>query len=91
MEREDVKMLDSKLSQGSIHVATNPFVLAFRKNKDIATYLDERQILERVAKTKSDCDIMINHIILNRIPISKNDILEHEMRMDELLDRHSFG
>ncbi|GMQ06465.1 hypothetical protein CsSME_00051045 [Camellia sinensis var. sinensis] len=34
--------LDSKL-QGVVHTATNPFLLAFRKNKDIGAFLDERE------------------------------------------------
>ncbi|KAJ6295904.1 hypothetical protein OIU78_023851 [Salix suchowensis] len=33
-----------KLIQGIVHTATNPFVLAFRKNKDISAFLDEREI-----------------------------------------------
>ncbi|KAG6431756.1 hypothetical protein SASPL_109839 [Salvia splendens] len=39
---EDVKEVDSKL-QGTMHTATNPFVLAFRSNEAIASFLDERE------------------------------------------------
>lgn len=42
-KEEDVKALDSQLGEGTVHVATNPFVLAFRKNQDIAAFLDERE------------------------------------------------
>lgn len=42
-KEEDVGALDSKLSPGTVHTATNPFLLAFRKNKDIAAFLDERE------------------------------------------------
>ncbi|TKY44600.1 Elongation factor Ts [Spatholobus suberectus] len=42
-KEEDTADLDSKFNQGVVHVATNPFVLAFRKNKDIASFLDERE------------------------------------------------
>nr|KYP66943.1 Elongation factor Ts [Cajanus cajan] len=35
-------MGNTSLEVGVVHVATNPFVLAFRKNKDIASFLDER-------------------------------------------------
>lgn len=42
-KEEDVGALDSKLSPGAVHTATNPFLLAFRKNKDIAAFLDERE------------------------------------------------
>ncbi|KAF5742983.1 hypothetical protein HS088_TW09G01045 [Tripterygium wilfordii] len=49
MKTEDVQ-LDPQLSQGVVHVATNPFVLAFRQNKDIAAFLDERERLEKADK-----------------------------------------
>uniref|UniRef100_A0A0R0LAV7 Elongation factor Ts, mitochondrial n=1 Tax=Glycine max TaxID=3847 RepID=A0A0R0LAV7_SOYBN len=42
-KEEDTAGLDSTFNHGVVHVATNPFVLAFRKNKDIASFLDERE------------------------------------------------
>ncbi|KAL6499254.1 hypothetical protein OROHE_026131 [Orobanche hederae] len=42
-KEEDFSELDAKLSQGVIHVATNPFVLAFRSNPVISAFLDERK------------------------------------------------
>lgn len=42
-KEEDAEKLDLKLGEGVVHTATNPFVLAFRKNKEIATFLDERE------------------------------------------------
>uniref|UniRef100_A0A7N0TET2 Elongation factor Ts, mitochondrial n=1 Tax=Kalanchoe fedtschenkoi TaxID=63787 RepID=A0A7N0TET2_KALFE len=42
-KEEDLAELDSQLSQRVVHVATNPFVVAFRKNKDISQYLDEKE------------------------------------------------
>ncbi|PQQ13076.1 uncharacterized protein Pyn_11026 [Prunus yedoensis var. nudiflora] len=50
-KEEDTLKSDSQISQGVIHTATNPFVLAFRKNKDIASFLDEREKIEKAAKT----------------------------------------
>lgn len=44
MKKEDADKLDTELIQGIVHTATNPFVLAFRKNKDISAFLDEREI-----------------------------------------------
>ncbi|CAA2980501.1 Mitochondrial translation elongation factor EF-Tsmt, catalyzes nucleotide exchange on EF-Tumt [Olea europaea subsp. europaea] len=42
MKKEEAAAeLDSKLSQGVVHRATNPFILAFRSNKDISAFLDE--------------------------------------------------
>lgn len=49
-KEEDAAKLDLQLNQGVVHVATNPFMLAFRKNKDIATFLDEREKLEKAAQ-----------------------------------------
>ncbi|KAL8189689.1 hypothetical protein R6Q57_029255 [Mikania cordata] len=46
MKREDDnKDLDSKL-QGKVFTATNPFLVAFRNNKDIASFLDDRKKVE---------------------------------------------
>ncbi|GJZ36002.1 nucleic acid-binding, OB-fold protein [Tanacetum coccineum] len=42
---EDAKAFDSKL-QGKVFTATNPFLVAFRQNKDIASFLDEREKVE---------------------------------------------
>ncbi|XP_041006683.1 polyprotein of EF-Ts, chloroplastic isoform X2 [Juglans microcarpa x Juglans regia] len=47
---EDGAKLDLLLSQHVVHTATNPFVLAFRKNKEIASFLDERQKLDKEAE-----------------------------------------
>ncbi|TYJ98062.1 Elongation factor Ts [Cucumis melo var. makuwa] len=46
---EDNEKSDSQLNQGKVYAATNPFLLAFRKNKDIATFLDERESIEEAA------------------------------------------
>ncbi|XP_021741470.1 uncharacterized protein LOC110707738 isoform X2 [Chenopodium quinoa] len=50
---EDVNKLDSKLNQGVVHEATNPFVVAFRRNKDIAAFLDEREKPEEDASAET--------------------------------------
>ncbi|KAK3210673.1 hypothetical protein Dsin_015379 [Dipteronia sinensis] len=47
MKKGDDSELDLQLNQGVVHVATNPFVLAFRKNKDVAAYLNEREKAEK--------------------------------------------
>ncbi|PSS01905.1 Elongation factor Ts like [Actinidia chinensis var. chinensis] len=51
MKKDDVGDSDPELIQGVVHAATNPFMLAFRKNKDIATFLDEREKEVEQAKT----------------------------------------
>ncbi|KAK2645627.1 hypothetical protein Ddye_020822 [Dipteronia dyeriana] len=47
MKKEDDSELDLQLNHGVVHVATNPFVLAFRKNKDVSAFLDEREKAEK--------------------------------------------
>ncbi|XP_074568197.1 polyprotein of EF-Ts, chloroplastic [Curcuma longa] len=42
-KEEDVDELNKQLNQGVVHTATNPFELAFRKNKEISAFLDERE------------------------------------------------
>ncbi|KAK4396993.1 Polyprotein of EF-T, chloroplastic [Sesamum angolense] len=42
-KEEAIGELDAKLSQGVVHTATNPFVLAFRSNQVISEFLDERE------------------------------------------------
>lgn len=58
MKKEDAAGLDLQLTQGVIHAATNPFMLAFRNNKDISSFLDERDKSETAAK-KSEKPISI--------------------------------
>ncbi|XP_071908792.1 polyprotein of EF-Ts, chloroplastic-like isoform X1 [Coffea arabica] len=46
------------LVQGVVHTATNPFVLAFHRNKDIATFLDEQDTT--VKPTEPSQDTVLN-------------------------------
>ncbi|KAE9600322.1 hypothetical protein Lal_00045664 [Lupinus albus] len=50
---EDALKVDTVLGEGVVHVATNPFLLAFRKNKDIAKFLDEREKQNTVEKSST--------------------------------------
>lgn len=50
---EDVKRLNMQLNQGVVHAATNPFELAFRRNKDIAAFLDERERAQKSSEKLS--------------------------------------
>ncbi|XP_050369493.1 polyprotein of EF-Ts, chloroplastic [Argentina anserina] len=50
---EDVQKSESQITQGVIHTATNPFLVAFRQNKDIAAFLDEREKVEKATKETS--------------------------------------
>lgn len=55
-KEEDVAKLDSKLKQGTVHTATNPFFIAFRRNKDIAAFLDDREKPEEPAETSESLE-----------------------------------
>ncbi|CAL0322173.1 unnamed protein product [Lupinus luteus] len=50
---EDAVKVDTVLGEGVVHVATNPFLLAFRKNKDIAKFLDEREKIQNTVENSS--------------------------------------
>lgn len=51
-KEEDMAELDSQLTQRVVHVATNPFVVAFRQNKDISKYLDEKEKQKEIESIK---------------------------------------
>lgn len=46
--------LDGVVSQGVVHAATNPFVLAFRSNKDISSFLEEQEKEEKATEKLED-------------------------------------
>ncbi|KAM1155471.1 hypothetical protein ACFX13_026953 [Malus domestica] len=62
-KEEDILKSDSQVSQGIIHTATNPFVLAFRQNKDIASFLDEREKIEKAAKAIPSSESSIPEVL----------------------------
>ncbi|KAK4283836.1 hypothetical protein QN277_000744 [Acacia crassicarpa] len=56
-KEDDTAKLDSQLNLGAVHVATNPFVLAFRKNQEIAAFLDVRENVEKTVEDASTREI----------------------------------
>lgn len=50
MKKDEDKETSDSQHQGKVYAATNPFLLAFRKNKDIAAFLDEREKVDDAAK-----------------------------------------
>ncbi|PIA42721.1 hypothetical protein AQUCO_02000285v1 [Aquilegia coerulea] len=50
-KEEDIADSNSLDAQGKVHVATNPFVQAFRQNKDIAAFLDVAGKVQKAAQT----------------------------------------
>ncbi|KAH0744675.1 hypothetical protein KY290_032668 [Solanum tuberosum] len=53
-KEEAASELDSKLNQGVVHSATNPFLLAFRSNKEISSFLDEREKEDELAEQSKE-------------------------------------
>ncbi|XP_068648340.1 polyprotein of EF-Ts, chloroplastic-like isoform X2 [Aristolochia californica] len=51
-KEENVDELNMILNQGVVHTATNPFFLAFRENKDIAVFLEEREKLQNLKSSE---------------------------------------
>ncbi|KAK9142674.1 hypothetical protein Syun_012074 [Stephania yunnanensis] len=49
MKSENAEDPGASTVHGVVHEATNPFVLAFRKNEDIANFLDERENVQKQA------------------------------------------
>ena len=43
-KEEDIEGLNMKLNKGVVHIATNPFELAFRKNEEITAFVSRGEI-----------------------------------------------
>nr|GMC96252.1 titin-like isoform X1 [Ipomoea batatas] len=57
--------LDSVLNQGVVYKATNPFLLAFRKNKEISAFLDKREeevLAEKAEKDNNEAGVDISTV-----------------------------
>ncbi|KAA8523139.1 hypothetical protein F0562_009562 [Nyssa sinensis] len=86
--------LDLKLSQGRVvHSATNPFMLAFRKNKDIAAFLDEREKeeeLDEIQKPSEERERNVNQteteLEVQDQPVSGNEVVSAPSAVDEMVE-----
>ncbi|CAI0390100.1 unnamed protein product [Linum tenue] len=56
-KEEDNQKEDKNFTQGVVHAATNPFMVAFRKNKDIAEFLDDREKLQKDAEISEEKEL----------------------------------
>ncbi|KAJ0975347.1 hypothetical protein J5N97_017312 [Dioscorea zingiberensis] len=63
-KEQDVELLNMQLNQGVDDVATNPFQLAFRKNKEIAAFLDEREKAQKASETSKPIGGSVDEVIL---------------------------
>ncbi|XP_039058309.1 polyprotein of EF-Ts, chloroplastic-like isoform X2 [Hibiscus syriacus] len=55
-KEEDDDKSDSQVTQGVVYTAANPFMLAFRQNKEIAAFLDQREKSEKLEVQPSAVD-----------------------------------
>ncbi|XP_078428191.1 elongation factor Ts family protein isoform X2 [Wolffia australiana] len=55
-KEEDLEELNKMLNQGMVYAASNPFELAFRKNKDIASFLEERDRLKQAPEPVAEAE-----------------------------------
>ncbi|XP_010540967.1 PREDICTED: uncharacterized protein LOC104814561 isoform X2 [Tarenaya hassleriana] len=73
MKNENDDKFDETLSQGVVYTATNPFLVAFRKNKDIATFLDkreeeaEKEAAEKTVEVLTESDVVKDAVTSNDI------------------------
>ncbi|KAL5697522.1 hypothetical protein ACHQM5_028655 [Ranunculus cassubicifolius] len=65
-KEEEIADSNSKVMQGVVHTATNPFARAFRQNKDIAAFLDETVKVQKAAQdlvgteTSGEADVKVS-------------------------------
>ncbi|KAK1311762.1 hypothetical protein QJS10_CPA07g00803 [Acorus calamus] len=87
-KEENMEELNMKLNQGVVHKATNPFFLAFRRNKEIASFLDEMEKLKSVAETKTETVVLevedsgIPGGVPDKDGILSKEVIEEEMMGD---------
>ncbi|KAL3363147.1 hypothetical protein AABB24_012446 [Solanum stoloniferum] len=67
-KEEAASELDSKLNQGVVHSATNPFLLAFRSNKEISSFLDEREKEDELAEQSKE-DAQQSDVATNKMDV----------------------
>ncbi|XP_049413799.1 polyprotein of EF-Ts, chloroplastic [Solanum stenotomum] len=67
-KEEAASELDSKLNQGVVHSATNPFLLAFRSNKEISSFLDEREKEDELAEQSKE-DAQESDVATNKMDV----------------------
>lgn len=85
-KEEDVQELNRQLNKGVWHAATNPFELAFRRNKDIASFLDGREKAQRSSDNinlPEDSEKIVDRV---EDTITKSDIADGSATLEELLE-----
>ncbi|KAK4415464.1 Polyprotein of EF-T, chloroplastic [Sesamum alatum] len=77
-KEEAIGELDAKLSQGVVHTATNPFVLAFRSNQVISEFLDETENEKEVAGKAEEVAKDINEVVSRSDDTSSEALAKEE-------------
>ncbi|XP_077210881.1 polyprotein of EF-Ts, chloroplastic-like isoform X2 [Tasmannia lanceolata] len=80
-KEEDVDKLNSRLNQGVVHVATNPFMLAFCQNEAISSFLEEREKSQESAETLSASKT--SEKMSSQTLISEDNVSSTNMLIDE--------
>ncbi|CAL1414355.1 unnamed protein product [Linum trigynum] len=84
-KEEDNQKEDKNFTQGVIHAATNPFLVAFRKNKDIAEFLDDREKLQKDAEISEEKELEQEEIVASsEVAVEANDG-EKELEQEEIV------
>ena len=82
-KEEDLAELNKMLNQGVVYAPRNPFELAFRKNKDIASFLDER---EKVKDTPEPVVVSQALETVEETTASEIETLEESVVPSDLVD-----
>ncbi|XP_013596647.1 PREDICTED: uncharacterized protein LOC106304797 [Brassica oleracea var. oleracea] len=85
MKEEDDGKFDETLSQGVVHTATNPFVLAFRKNEEIAAFLDKREeeAEKPVEPVKESEEAITSEKVDESLSLSPEEVLSETPKVEE--------
>ncbi|XP_033141347.1 uncharacterized protein LOC103853867 isoform X2 [Brassica rapa] len=85
MKEEDDGKFDETLSQGVVHTATNPFVLAFRKNEEIAAFLDKREeeAEKPVEPVKESEEAITSEKVDESLSVSPEEVLSETPKVEE--------
>ncbi|PKA59686.1 Elongation factor Ts, chloroplastic [Apostasia shenzhenica] len=88
---EHVDALNRQLNLGVVHVATNPFELAFRQNKEISTFLDDRERLQKKNSTMGGEKVdVLSELVLEDVSSTAEAVREENSAVESISD-DSFG
>ncbi|RZC51289.1 hypothetical protein C5167_019720 [Papaver somniferum] len=83
MKKEVVGGETAEVTEGVVHSASNPFMLAFRKNKDIAAYLDEREKEQTPPETPKPLQEIASGIVETETITDSSDVPDQPAKNDD--------